>query len=116
MSTRSSMAKTGPLYPPGETQNVISLESYVPILDVEIDVYAELDRRSIAFGELMSLDIDSLLPLRRSAGEDIDLYVGQTWSGSGEILVVEGRLAIRVADLPDKPSTFPLSAPSGESE
>ena len=112
MSTKNSMAKAGSSGLRQETQSVVSLESFTSILDVEIDVYAE--RRSIAFGELMSLHIDSL-PLRRSAGEDIDLYIGQTWSASGEILVLEGRLAVRVADLRDKPS-LSASAPSDESE
>ena len=85
-------------------------------MDVDVNIYAELDRRVVSFGELVSLDIDSLLPLCRSSGENIDLYVGEILLGNGEILVVEGKLAIRVADLRDKPSTLSHPTPSGEVE
>ena len=94
----------------------MSLTSYAPILDVDLNIYVELDHRIVSFGELVSLDIDSLLPLSRPSGENIDLYVGEVLFGSGEILVVEGKLAIRVADLRDKPSALSHSTSSGEME
>ncbi len=75
-------------------------------MDVNVNIYAELDQRIVTFGELVSLDIDSLLPLSRPSGENIDLYIGEVLLGSGEILVVEGKLAVRVADLRDKPSAL----------
>ena len=99
-----------------DTQEFISLESYAPIIDVDVNIYAELDRRIVTFGELVSLDIDSLLPLDRPSGENIDLYVGEVLLGNGEILVAEGKLAIRLADLRDKPSALPHSDLSGEVE
>ena len=92
------------------------MESYAPIMDVDVNIYAELDRRIVTFGELVGLDIDSLLPLDRPSGENIDLYVGEVLLGNGEILVVEGKLAIRLADLRDRPSALPHSDPSGEVE
>ena len=98
-----------------DMQDSTSLESYALIMDVDVGIYAELDQRIVSFGELVSLDIDSLLPLRRSSGENIDLYVGEILLGNGEILVVEGKLAVRVADLRDKPSALRNSA-SGETE
>jgi len=97
-------------------QDFISLESYALIMDVDVGIYAELDQRIVSFGELVSLDIDSLLPLSRSSGENIDLYVGEVLLGNGEILVVDGKLAVRVADLRDKPSALQNSASSGETE
>ena len=100
----------------GDAEDSISLGSYAPILDVDLDVYAELDQRSVSFGELVSLDIDSLLPLRRPSGENIDLYVGEILLGNGEILVMDGKLAIRVADLRDKPSALSHSTSSSERE
>lgn len=89
-----------------DAQESVSLESYATILDVDITVYAELDNRVVSFRELVNLDINSLLPLSRPAGENIDLYVGEVLLGNGEILVIDEKLAIRVADLRDKPSTL----------
>jgi flagellar motor switch/type III secretory pathway protein FliN len=97
-------------------QDFISLESYALIMDVDVGIYAELDQRIVSFGELVSLDIDSLLPLSRSSGENIDLYVDEVLLGNGEILVVDGKLAVRVADLRDKPSALHNSDSSGETE
>jgi len=87
----------------------INLETYSPIMDVHLDIYAELDKRIVMFRELVSLDVDSLLPLSRPSGENIDIYVGDVLLGSGEILVIEGSLAVRIADLRDKPSPLEYS-------
>ena len=86
-----------------DTQDLITLEEYAPIMDVDLDIYAELDGRTISFRELVGLDVDALLPLCRPSGENIDVYVGEVPLGSGEILVIDGNLAIRIADLRDKP-------------
>ncbi len=78
-----------------------SLRRYQNIADVAVTLRAELDRRVVKIGELMKFDVDTVLPLTRPAGENIDLYVGEVLIGTGEILVVDGILALRVADLRD---------------
>ena len=79
-----------------------SLHLYQRIADVPVTLRAELDRRVVKIGELMKFDVDTVLPLTRPAGENIDLYIGEVLLGTGEILVVEGVMALRVADLRDK--------------
>ena len=86
---------------PEKTQQQ-SVQAYHPIADVTVTLRAELDRRVIKIRELMRFDVDTVLPLTRPAGENIDLYVGEVLIGTGEILVVDGTLALRVADLKDK--------------
>ena len=93
----------------------ISVEAFAPILDVSITLTAELDRRTITFAELVKLEAGSVVMLNRPAGENIDLFIGDILLGSGEILVLDGTLAIRVADLRDKPPTN-LKAESIEEE
>ena len=87
-------------------------ESFEPILDVPITVHVQLERLTISFRELVKFDVDTVLPLTRAVGENIDLYVGGVLFGSGEILVVDGSLAIRVADLRDKLSDPDANSPS----
>lgn len=79
-------------------------------------VHAELGSRVVSFSELVSLDVNSLLSLSRPSGENIDLYVGDVLLGNGEILVVDEKLAIRVADLRDKPSALHRSSSSEAAE
>lgn len=96
--------------------NAVNLETYAPVMDVDLTIYAELDRRTVTFRELVSLDIDSLLPLSRPSGENIDIYVGGALLGNGEILVVEANLAVRIADLHDKPSLLEHSRSNAVNE
>jgi flagellar motor switch/type III secretory pathway protein FliN len=81
------------------------LEQFQLLEEIPLTLRAELDRRSISFGELMKLDVGSLLLLSRPTGENIDLYAGEVLIGSGEILVVDSSMAVRIADLHDRAPT-----------
>jgi flagellar motor switch protein FliN len=66
--------------------------------DVPVDVEAELDRRILTVQQILHLEPGSIIGMRRSAGENIDLYVGGTPIGCGEIVVVENTLGVRITD------------------
>jgi flagellar motor switch protein FliN/FliY len=80
----------------------ISLEEFRKIGEIPLILSAELDRRTTSVRELLGLNVGSLLLLNRPTGENIDLYVGEVLLASAEILVVDGTLAVRIADLRDK--------------
>jgi len=82
----------------------IDIPSFQIVEDVKITLRAELDRRAIPFPALMKLEVGAILELSRPAGENVDLYAGKVLMGSGEILVIESALAVRVVDLGDKAS------------
>jgi|ERR1041385_8257982 flagellar motor switch/type III secretory pathway protein FliN len=84
------------------------LESFENIGDVPLELSAELDRRTISFQDLMDLRPGSLLTLSRPTGENIDLYAGEVLIGSGEILVIDGVMSVRIADLLDRPLTVTI--------
>lgn len=90
--------------PPESNNEPITLDSYAVLSNVEIGVTAELDHRKITFRDLLTLELDSVLVLGRPVGENIDVYVDRVLLGTAEILVVDDSLAVRVADLRDKPS------------
>lgn len=69
--------------------------------DVWLDLRAELGNRFVPFSELLALEIGSILPVGRATGENVDLFAGDVRLGSGEILIVDSTLAIRLADLND---------------
>jgi flagellar motor switch protein FliN/FliY len=66
--------------------------------DIPIDVDVELDRKTMSVRELLSLDKGSVIKMVRSAGENIDIYVGGTMLGSGEIVIIEETVGVRITD------------------
>ena len=67
--------------------------------DVIIEVRAELDRTAFTVLELLGLEPGSLLEFSRSTGENIDIYAGEVLLGWGEVLMMDGAMAVRLADL-----------------
>jgi len=63
---------------------------------VEIEV--ELDRRVMTTREVLRLEEGSVMETARSAGENIDIYIGGVLCGSGEVVVIENRLGVRITD------------------
>ena len=77
------------------------LEEIAPLGDVPVDVEIELDRRIMTTSEVLQLAEGSILGTSRSAGENIDIYIGGVLCGSGEIVVIENALGVRITDFRD---------------
>jgi flagellar motor switch protein FliN/FliY len=75
-----------------------ALEEIARFADVPMDIEAELDRRILTVRQILQMEPGSLIGMKRSAGENIDLYVGGTRIGCGEIVVVENTLGVRITD------------------
>lgn len=74
------------------------------VLHVPIAVEAELDRRMLTLRSILELEVGSIVPLTRSAGENIDLLAGSTTLASGEIVVIDERVGVRITDLAGEPT------------
>jgi flagellar motor switch protein FliN len=68
------------------------------LADVPVDVDVELDRKTMTVREILSLDQGSVIKMVRSAGENIDIYVGGALLGSGEIVIIEEAVGVRITD------------------
>jgi flagellar motor switch protein FliN len=66
--------------------------------DVPVDVDVELDRKTMTVREILMLDQGSVIKMMRSAGENIDIYVGGALLGSGEIVIIEEAVGVRITD------------------
>jgi len=75
------------------------LEHFEKCGDVIVEVRAELDRTAFTVLELLGLEPGSLLEFSRSTGENIDIYAGEVLLGWGEVLMTDGAMAVRLADL-----------------
>jgi flagellar motor switch protein FliN len=73
-------------------------EQVAHIADVGIEVEVELDRRWMKLSEILELDEGSVLEMHRSAGENIDIYIGSRLLGFGEIVIIENIMGVRITD------------------
>src|SRR6185437_1322373 len=64
-------------------------EEIAPLGDVPVDIVVELDRRIMTTREVLQLEEGCVIGTSRSAGENIDIYIGGVLCGSGEIVVIE---------------------------
>ncbi|MGD0234798.1 MAG: flagellar motor switch protein FliN [Syntrophorhabdales bacterium] len=69
------------------------------LLDVPIDISIEIGRTKMTIGELLSLSKGSIVELKKTAGESVDIYVNGKLLGKGEVVVVNERLGVRVAKI-----------------
>lgn len=66
--------------------------------DVPLAVRVELDRCVMTVREVLQLDVNSLLTMQRSAGENLGLRVGGALIGFGEIVIAETTTGVRITD------------------
>lgn len=77
------------------------------LADVPVPLEVRLGCRPITLEAIAWLEAGSLVPLDRAAGETFDVFIGELLLATAEVVIVEGRLAIRITDL------FLSEAPAG---
>jgi flagellar motor switch protein FliN len=75
-----------------------ALEEIAHLADVRMHVEVELDRRMMVVREILALEVGSVISMSRSAGENIDIVIGGTLVGSGEIVIIEDTVGVRITD------------------
>ncbi|MDQ6677071.1 MAG: FliM/FliN family flagellar motor switch protein [Acidobacteriota bacterium] len=68
------------------------------IQDVPLEIGVELDRRFLKIRDILELQVGSIIEMTRSAGENIDIYVGKKLVAFGEIVIIENSVSIRITD------------------
>jgi len=77
-------------------------EEIAPLGDIPVEIEVELDRRVMVTRDVLALEAGSVIASARSAGENIDIYIGGVLCGSGEIVVIENSLGVRITDFRDE--------------
>jgi flagellar motor switch protein FliN/FliY len=75
-----------------------SQEQVAHIGDVRVEIEVQLDQRWMKLSEILQLEEGSILEMRRSAGENIDIYVGSKLLAFGEIVIIENIMGVRITD------------------
>jgi flagellar motor switch protein FliN/FliY len=73
-------------------------EEVAHIANVPIDVEVQLDQRWMKLSEILSLEEGSVIEMTRSAGENIDIYIGSKLVAFGEIVIIESIMGVRITD------------------
>lgn len=77
-------------------------EEIAALGDVPVEIEIELDRKILRARDVLRLEEGSVIATTRSAGENIDIYIGGVLCGSGEIVVIENTLGVRITDFRDE--------------
>lgn len=77
---------------------MVPLEEIAHLADVPVDVEVELDRKVMSIAHILQLEEDSVIRMSRSAGDNIDILIGGTLVGYGEIVIIEDAVGVRITD------------------
>ena len=75
-----------------------SLEEISLFAEVPVEIEVELDRKVLSIATILELKQGSVLKMNRSAGENIDILIGGALVGSGEIVIIEDAMGVRITD------------------
>jgi flagellar motor switch protein FliN len=69
------------------------------ILDIPLDVSVELGKVKMLVNDLLQLGHGSIIELTKSISEPLDIYANNRLIAKGEVVVMEEKFGIRVADI-----------------
>ncbi len=64
--------------------------------DIPLDINVELDRKIMTIRDVLALEAGCVLKMSRSAGENIDIKMGNLLLGFGEIVIIETTMGVRI--------------------
>ena len=79
-----------------------ALEQIGHLSDIPVYIDVELARKIMPLGEILALEEGSVINMTRSAGENIDLFIGGAPVASGEIVIIEETLGVRITDFAEE--------------
>ena len=75
-----------------------ALEEIGHLADIPMEVDVELDRTTMKVREILALAKGAVIRMTRSAGENMDIVIGGARLGSGEIVIIEDTVGVRITD------------------
>ena len=77
----------------------MTAEDQISLLaDIPLDISVELDQRVLTLREVLELEAGTVIGMRRSAGENIDILIGGVIVAFGEIVIIENTMGVRITD------------------
>lgn len=79
----------------------VNLKNYDSLVDTEIVVDVLLGSTIVSLKEFLNFSEGDIIPLDKLAGQGGDIYVNSRIIGTGDIIVIEEKLAVRLQDAMD---------------
>ena len=79
-----------------------ALEQITHLADIPAHIDVELDRITMTIRDLLALQAGTVIKTSRAAGENIGISIGGALVGSGEIVIMEESVAIRITDFQEE--------------
>lgn len=73
-------------------------EEVAHIGNVGVEIEVQLDSRWMKLSEILALEEGSIIEMSRSAGENIDIFIGRKLAAFGEIVIIESTMGVRITD------------------
>jgi len=73
-------------------------EEIAMIAEIPLEIEVELDRVQLTIRTILDLDVNSIIEMPRSAGENLDIYIGGKLVAFGEIVIIENTMGVRITD------------------
>lgn len=77
---------------------MLVVDQIAAFAEISLDVRVELDRRVMTLGDVLGLQPGSVIRMTRSAGENIDILIGEAVVGFGEMVIIEDTMGVRITD------------------
>ncbi len=74
------------------------IEEIAALADVPVEVEVQLGHKILTIAQILELGPESVIRMARSAGDNIDILVGGTLIGYGEIVIIEEAVGVRITD------------------
>jgi flagellar motor switch protein FliN/FliY len=88
-----------------ETERVLTFESVItelmPFIDTRFKLEIQLGSATMSIRDLLDLDVGSLVELKKSAGEPMDVLCKGRAVMRGEVTVLEDSLGLRIVEIID---------------
>lgn len=73
-------------------------EQIANLADITLPIEVQLGREIMTLQQVMEMEEGGVIRLQRSAGENIDILVGDALVAFGEIVVLEDYMGVRITD------------------
>jgi flagellar motor switch protein FliN/FliY len=75
------------------------LRELEPVFDISIRIAVEVGRLRLSVRDLMKLAPDSVIELKKPAGDPFDIYMNGVQIARGEVIVLDQTAGVRIVDI-----------------